>query len=270
MVIDTWASPDVMRSAIVNEDVELTAVPSYVGANLYNKDVDIQLLAVVVWGLLWMIAPEGTEPSWESLRGQTIMMPFPNDMPDLVFQYLAAANGLVVGEDFEIEYYAQPPEVVGRLVSGTGKWAVLPEHVATVALAKSNENGQALTRMFDLQAEWANAAGTSPRIPQAGVVVPGWLARERPDVTAAMLDQLEAAADLVNGASPETVAALSQASGLPAPMVEKVIPRLNIEIVPGGEAKEELEKFFTELASLSPDIIGGKLPDEGFYLDDPR
>lgn len=268
--VATWSTPDVLRSMLVNGQSEVTAVPTYVGANLSNRGVDVRVAAVVVWGLLWLIGPEDAEPSWEALRGQTLMVPFRNDMPDLVLRYLAAANGLTVGEDFEIEYYAQTPEVVGRLVSGEGTWAVLPEHVATVALAQAGQNGQSLGRVLDLQQEWAAAAGTSPRIPQAGIVVPGALADDHPDVVGAVLDELEQSVATVNAADADTVAALSEASGVPAPLVEQVIPRLNLEVVPGGEAREELETFYSELASLSPEIIGGKLPDASFYLDDPR
>lgn len=267
--IGTWASPDVLRALLVDGQSEVTAVPTYVGANLYNRGVDVRLAAVLVWGLLWLLGPDGTPANWESLRGQTVMVPFPNDLPDLVFRYLAGVNGLTPGEDFTIEYYAQPPEVVGRLVSGGGSFAVLPEHVATVALAQAGQNGRALTRLFDLQAEWAAATGSSARIPQAGVVV-SEAVHERPDALAAILDALDDAVTTVNAASPETVAALSEASGVPAPLVEQVIPRLNLKVVAAGDARAELERFFTELATLSPDIIGGALPGADFYLPDPR
>lgn len=270
ITVDVWTTPDILRSVLVNGNSDVTAVPSYVGANLANRGVDVQLAAVVVWGLLWVIGPDGTEPTWDSLRGQTVMVPFQNDMPDLVFQYLAKANGLTPGVDFTIEYYAQPPEAVARLVQGAGTWAVLPEHVATVALAQAGQNGHALTRVLDMQQEWAAATGTSPRIPQAGIVVPTALAAERPDVIAAVLDELERTVALVNAAAPETVARLSEASGVPEPIVTQVIPRLNLDVVPAAEAREELERFYTELATLSPDIIGGGLPDASFYLADPR
>ena len=267
--LNVWNTPDVLRSILVNSETEVAAVPSYVGANLYNRGVDLHMAAVVVWGLIWLVGPEGTPADWESLRGQTVMIPFPNDMPDLVFRFLAAANGLTPGEDFELEYYAQPPEIIGRLATGGGTWAVLPEHVVTLALAKAKQNDQAVGRVFDLQAEWAAATGSSPRIPQAGIVVRGELA-DRPEVVAALLDALEASVAVVNAAEPDTLAALSEASGVPPPVIGQVIPRLNLEVVPAAEAQAELEEFFGELASLSPDIIGGGLPDAAFYLADPR
>lgn len=268
--IDTWTTPDILRSLLVNNQTDVTAVPSYLGANLYNRGVDVRLAAVLVWGLLWVIGPDGTEADWKALRGQTVLIPFQNDMPDLVFQFLAKANGLTPGEDFTVEYYAQPPEVVARLMSGGGTWAVLPEHLATVALAQASQADLGLGRVFDLQQEWAKATGSEPRIPQAGIVVPGWLADERPDVLAAVLDALEASVGQVKAASDDTVAALAEAQALPAPIVAQIIPRLNLDVVPAKEAQSELERLYSELATMSPEIIGGGLPDDAFYLADPR
>lgn len=269
--INTWATPDVVRTILVNENSEVTAVPTYVGANLFNRGVDVRLAAVIVWGMLWLIGPDGTPATWESLRGQTVMVPFPNDMPDLVFRHLAIENGLIPGEDFEIQYFVKPPEVVAQLVSGKGTWAVLPEHAATMSIVKANKNNQNIGRVLDLQAEWAKATGAdSPRIPQAGIVVPGWIADERPDVIAALLDELEKSVETVNAKAPATLGALSEVTGMPAPIIGQIIPRLNLEVVPGAEARVELERFFKELASLYPDIIGGVLPDAKFYIEDPR
>lgn len=268
--IDVWASPDVLRGMLTSGQTDITAVPTYVGANLYNKDVDVQMVAVVVWGLLHVIGPEGTEASWESLRGQTIMLPFQNDMPDLVFQYLARANGLVIGTDVQVEYYAQPTEVVARLASDQGSWAVMPDHTATLAINKAIKEGVNLMRVLDLQQEWGSATGTEPRIPQAGIVAQSAFAQQHPDLIAALLDDLTEAVSVVNAADEDTVALLAEANDLPAPVVADVIPRLNLDVVPADDARAELEAFYTELAELSPDIIGGQLPDDGFYLADPR
>lgn len=161
----TWATPDVLRSQLLDNQADVAAVPTYTGANLFNKGIDVRMVAVVVWGLLWLVGPEGQTGNWNALRGQTVMVPFPNDMPDLVFQYLAKANGLTPGVDFEVEYYQQPLELVGRLVQGTGKWAVLPEHVATIAVNQAKLSGHSVSRALDLQAEWGRATGKGTLIP---------------------------------------------------------------------------------------------------------
>ena len=267
---DVWTTPEVLRAMLVNDQTDVTAVPTNVAANLANRGVDVRLAAVVVWGLLWLIGPDDVAKSWESLRGQTVMVPFKDDIPDLVFRYLASANGLEAGTDLEVEYYSMPPEVVARLVAGSGKWAVLPEHLTTLGLTETSKAGRRIGRVLDLQQEWATATGGSPRVPQAGIVVPASLAEERPDVVGAVLDELDRTVAAVNTAAPDTLARLSESTGLDASVIADVIPRLNLDVVPAAQARGELERFFEELLTLSPDIIGGRLPDSTFYLADPR
>lgn len=266
---NTWSTPDELRGLLTSGRSDVTAVPTYVGANLANKGVEVKMAAVTVWGLLYLIGPDGATADWDSLKGETVMMPFPNDMPDLVFRTVAEENGLEPGTDFEIENYATPQEAVMRLVSGKGDWAVLPEHVATVALGKANEQGHELKRVMNLQDEWAEFSGGSPRIPQAGLVVSAEIA-DRPDVLSALFDDLEAAVATVNAADDATVAELAELFDLPEAIVADVIPRLNLEVVAAADARDELETFFSKLAEGNPDIIGGELPAADFYLADPR
>lgn len=265
---NTWSTPDELRGLLTSGRTDVTAVPTYVGANLANKGVDVKLAAVTVWGLLYLIGPDGAAHDWDALKGQTVMMPFPNDMPDLVFRTLAEENGLEPDKDFKIENYATPPEAVMRLVSGQGQWAVLPEHVATVALANANKADRNLGRVLNLQDEWAAVTGGSKRIPQAGIVVSSELA-ERPGFMKALIDALTDAVAEVNAADPATVKKLAESFDLPEAVVADVIPRLNLEVVSGEDAKDELEKFFTKLSEGNPEIIGGKLPPADFYLPTP-
>lgn len=269
ITVEEWASPDELRALLVNGGTDFTAVPTYVAANMYNKDLDVKLAAVTVWGMLDLIGPDGSElDDWEQLRGETVMVPLPGDMPDLVFRYLAQANGLVPGEDFEIVNYQQPPEVVNRLVSGEGDWAVLPEHVSTVGMKKAQQNGIQLARVLNLQEQWGKATGGEARIPQAGVAVRSSLLAKEPHLLEAFYQALETSINTVNAAEESTVTKLSESSGVPAPVVAEVIPRLNLEFVRAKDARKELEQFYSTLAEMNPDIIGGSLPDADFYLGD--
>ena len=64
--------------------------------------------------------------------------------------------------------------------------------------------------------------------------------------------------------------AISSVNEVPADVVKEVIPRLQLQIVSGADAKDELEDFYTRMSTLDPDIIGGSLPAEDFYVADPR
>ncbi|WP_168583483.1 ABC transporter substrate-binding protein [Gephyromycinifex aptenodytis] len=271
VTFDTWASPDVMRSLITSGKSDLIATPSYTGANLHNKGVDVRLLAVTVWGSLHLIGPKDAPPDWQSLKGSTIVTFFKGDMPDLVLQYLLRKNGLTPGKDVTIEYVSEPAEVSSALVSGKASYGVLPEQAATMTVKKAGEAGRALTSVIDMQAAWAKATGQSePRMPQAGILVRGDLPEKNPQELSAIAKEIDASIGRLNAGDSDALRLVSERSKVPQPLVTSVMPRLNLEYVPAKQARAELERFYTELATLDPQIIGGKLPDDAFYLDDVR
>ena len=263
---EPWKNPDELRARLSSQQADVSAVPTYVGANLYNRELDVRLINTLVWGLLYVVGPDVEQADWSSLEGKSIIVPFKGDMPDLVFRYLAEKNGLNPQEDLDIQYVSAPPEAVQALVSGRADYAVLPEHLATVAVRKGGQAEVPLARSISLQEEWAAATGREPRFPQAGILVSGQLAEEHPEVVEALQAQFEESIGWINE-NPEEAAQLAaeRIDSIEAPVAEAAIPNLNLRYRTAAEAKEELEFFFEELSTLSPEIIGGNLPDDGFY-----
>ena len=267
---DNWNTTDVLKSLLVNGETDLAATPSYAAANLFNKGVPVRLVAMQVWGMLYVIGPSGSsEQGLEALRGKTVGVPMPNDMPDLVFRYLLGQKGWSADSDLTITPYPDGQGALNALLTGEVEYAVLPEHPASVSLAKAQQQGKSLERTVDLQALWAEVTGGEARFPMAGLVMPSALT-ENSALVGAVLSELEAAVEDVNAMSEETVDAISSVNEVPADVVKEVIPRLQLQIVSGADAKDELEDFYTRLATLNPDIIGGSLPAGDLYISDPR
>ena len=269
---DSWASADALKSLLINGETDLAAAPSYAAANLFTKSVALRLIAMQVWGMLYVIGPAGSSgKGLEALRGRSVGVPMPNNMPDLVFRYLLGQKGWNAETDLSITPYTDGPgAALNALLTGDVEYAVLPEHPASVSLAKAQQQGKSLERTVDLQALWAEVTGGEARFPMAGLVMPQSLTDSHPELVGAVLNELEAAVADVNAMSDATVQAISEANNVPVPVVKEVIPRLQLEIVPAAAAQGDLEDFYTRLSTLSPDIIGGSLPAKDFYVADPR
>ena len=267
--VQNWASTDVLKSLLINGGTDLAATPSYASANLFNKGVPVRLVAITVWGMLYVVGPEGSAAQGiEALRGKKIAVPLPNNMPDLVFRYLMKQQKSDPG--FEAVSYEQTQAAVNALLKREVDFAVLPEHVATLASAKAKKEGRTLERTLNLQQLWAQVTGGKPRFPMAGVVMPAKLADANPALVGGVLSELEAAVAEVNSLAELTIKAISDKTEVPPPVVKEVIPRLQLEVVPAQKAKAELEDFYTRLSELSPDVVGGKMPAAEFYAADPR
>lgn len=266
---EPWRTPDELRARLASGQADVSAVPTYVGANLYNRGLDVRLINVLVWGMLYVVGPDGETTDWSQLRGKTVLVPFKGDMPDLVFRHLADENGLNPAKDIDLRYVATPPEAVQMLIGGQAPYAILPEHLATVAIQKAAAAGKPLARLMSLQDEWAAATGGEAGFPQAGILVSSALADSHPEVVEALQDDLAESVSWIN-ANPAEAAELAgqRIAGMKAPIAERAIPNLNLRFSTAADARPELEAFFGELAELSPKIIGGKLPDDGFYFEE--
>lgn len=262
VIYSPWKSPDELRARLTSGQADVSAVPSYVGANLYNRGIEVKLLNVMIWGILYVVGPEGEAVDWESLRGQTVYVPMKGDMPDLVFRYLLTKNGLDPSKDLKLEYVSASQELVALLASGKAKYAVIPEHLATMATKKVKNT----SKVMNLQEEWAKATGQPARIPQAGILVSDKLIKENPELVVALQQAFEQSVSYLND-SPQEAAKeiIKYQEGLTTELITELIPSLNLQFVSAQDAKTELEFFYKELSVLSPEIIGGKLPDEDFY-----
>ena len=262
----TWDSPDELRARITSNQAQISALPTYVGANLYNKGADIQLINTLVWGVLYIVGADKSVQSLEDLKGKTVHVPFKGDMPDLVFRYLLDQKGMEIGQDIFIEYVSTPQETVQLVLAKKAEYAVLPEHTASMAVRRGNQEGLQLQKIISLQEEWGKITGKEARIPQAGIVVNRSLIQSNPEIVKILQEQLKDNIQKIND-NPEKAAQtiVKYQDGLEEDFIVNLLPDLNLTFVDAQKAKEELEFFYTELAKLSPDIIGGKLPDEGFY-----
>lgn len=268
---DTWASADVLKSLLVNGETDLAATPSYAAANLFTKGVPLRLIAIQVWGMLYIVGPaDSSAQGLEALRGATVGVPMPNNTPDLIFRYLIGQKGWDADSDLSIRSYTEGQEALNAMLTGEVEYAVLPEHAASACLAKAEQQGSTLERTVNLQELWAEVTGGKARFPMAGLVMPQTLTDSHPELVGAVLNELEAAVADVNAVPDATVQAISEANDVPVPVVKEVIPRLQLEIVPAATAQDELEDYYTRLSTLNSDIIGGSLPANDFYLADPR
>ncbi|WED23916.1 ABC transporter substrate-binding protein [Vibrio sp. JC009] len=261
-----YRDPDVLRTNFVTGRWELAGAPSYVAANLHNKGMNVRLMNIMTWGLLYVISADGSISKIEDLQGQDIIMPYKADMPDLVFQYIAQKKGMVQGKDYRLNYVSTPFEGLQLLLSGRAKHAVLPEPAATAALLKGKKAGKKMARVINLQKSWGEATGGPARIPQAGMMVSDSLLNEMPELPDQFHTALQASTDWVVN-NPSDAGRLGEKyMPLKAPVIERSIPHSNFALVKAKDIQQEIEDFFSILAELNPAIIGDKLPGSDFYL----
>lgn len=262
--LTVWRNPDELRAGLTSGAIDLSVVPAQAAANLYNRGMGIRLVNVMTNGLLYVMAKEGAvEGSLEGLAGKSLAVPFPNDTPDFVIRALLEREGLT--DQVTLSTPATPMEAAQMLLAGRVDAAVLAEPVATVATMRAKQAGESLARVVDLQVAWGAVTGLGPIVPQAGLAVTKGFAEAHGD----LIEPLHAALVASTGevlANPQVAAeAAAEALEMPAPMLAASIPNCNLTATKATEARKPLEAMFNLMQSGNADILGGKLPDDGFY-----
>lgn len=267
MEIKPWNKGDQLLAMITSNEVNLSATPITNAFMLYNKGIDIQLVNVSVWGMLYVLSPEDSVKSVTDLKGQQIAVAGQGGLHDLVFRHLLIQNGMDPNQDVEI-LYLDLPEASAKLATGELKYAVLNEPNSSMATLNARKGGVELKRVLDLQQEWQKLTGQEKaRIPQAGFVVLNGEQVGKAAV-AKFHESFSAAAEWVNNNPAEAGPIVEKHfEWMKAPAVEQSLQfaRLNPEWA--AECQEEIEAFFTELSKTAPpEALGGKLPDAEFYF----
>ena len=271
-----WKDPDQLRVLAMDgkANVDFIAMPSNVAANLYNRGVKLQLVNISTWGVLWMVSRDANLKTLADFKDKEVVMPFRADMPDIVFQVIAEKAGLDVRRDFRLRYVGSPLDAMQLLIMRRADHALLSEPAVSMALRKTKSFpvsviAPELHRSVDLQREWGRLLQRPARIPQAGMVA---LGRALADPALVEKFQKAYAASLAwCEKHPE------ECGKLVAKRVDMLTPEGvadsvrvdNAVFVTAREAKPELEFFFGLLHAKQPALVGGKLPDGGFYYGSP-
>lgn len=266
-----WTNPDQLRALVLGGDVDFVAAPSNVAANLYNRRAPLRLLDVSVWGMLWLVSRNEEWHTLAQFKGQEIAMPFRADMPDILFQLLARQQGLNPARDFRLRYVASPLEAMQLLITRRVEHALLAEPAISMALRKTQSFpvsivAPQLHRSVNLQQEWARVFQRAPEIAQAGVAAVGEVRQD-----AALLHQVRAALAEAHAWCWANPKACGEMVNRHAPMLQAEAVADSLLAVPAvwrsaRDARAELEFLFNHLLQSQPAVLGGKLPDDGFYF----
>ena len=255
-------APDILVSKLLSGEFDISALPTNLAATLYNKDAGYQLLAMNTWGVLYVVSTDTSITSWDDLKGRTINTFGLGATPDVVFRYLLSENNIDPDKDVTIDYSIPQIEIANAMIAGKVDTALLPEPLVTMVTTKNSD----LKIVMDLQSEWKKIHGEDIPMAQGSLVVKKEFAEKNPEIVAAFLNLYEESISWVNTSLEQAGVLVEKHNiGMPAKIAEKAIPRSNIRFMTAMDARQSVESYLEVLFNFSPQTVGGKIPDEGFY-----
>lgn len=261
-----WRNPDEMRAGLTSGTMGALVLPVQVAANLYNRGMKLKLLNIMTKGLIYIVSTDTGIDGFPALKGRKLAVPFRNDMPDLVVARLLSHYNMMPGTDLVVENTGSPIEAMQMLMAGRVDAVLAPEPACTAAIMMGKMAGKDVRRVIDVQAVWGEVTGKEPVLPQAGMALTDALSAAAPELADGLQAALEAAADKVN-ADPANAAKVAAPSlDFPEPVLAASIATSKLVAMRSGHARPAIEAMLSTLADSDPAIIGGHLPDDGFYL----
>jgi NitT/TauT family transport system substrate-binding protein len=256
------ASVELMTAKIISGEYGAGVLPVNVAAKLRASGIPIRLAAVVGEGMLSFLSADRSIHSLADLRGKRIALAGQGATPDYLFRRLLRGARLDPAKDLRLDYSLPYPEAAAALAAGEIAYAVLPEPFSTMA----RQRNPRLEERLDLGALWKAETGQDS-YPMTCLVVSSALADRRPELVRTLL---AASADSIAwvASHPAEAGALVERHdlGLKAAVAAAAIPRCAFAFKDARSARPGIEALLDAFIELAPASVGGRLPDDGFYL----
>ncbi len=265
-----WQNADQLRAMVAGEQGDFVTIPSNNSAIFYNKGLVLKALDISVWNITYLVSKDPSVNSFTDIKGQSLVVSFKGSVPDVMFQYIATKEGLDPATDFDLRYAADPTQAAQLLLSGQVDNAVLSEALTTSVILQSQATEEPFLRALAFDEAWVTATGNTgdaALTPIAGTVATASVL-DKPEVIAAFMEEYRKAVEWML-ANPEEAGRLVETElpelGLKAAPMTESLKNITWEFTPAAQARPSLEAFYQALSEISPEVIGGKLPDDGFY-----
>ena len=258
--VEILNEPLQVRKMMIDGTADLAILPSTMGAIVYNKGMDYRLVAVPVWGTLYLVGSDTTVTTWKELMGKRVFVMARGMTPDILFRYLLHKNGLEPAKDVTLDYsFPTHIDLAQAVRAGKAPLAILSEPQATLVL----QDNSTLRRIFSLDEEWKRFEGTP--LAETAFLGRAPFLRNHRHMVEKLLASYARSTEWVQ-AHPDSAAHLIVHYDILPDSLAAVtaIPRINLKFVRASAVEKEVMDYFRIFHSLNPEIIGGKMPDEDF------
>ncbi|NMC41190.1 MAG: ABC transporter substrate-binding protein [Bacteroidales bacterium] len=254
--------PLIVRKMMIDGSADFAILPTTMAAITYNKGFDYRLVAVPVWGTLYLMGSDTTISEWKNLRGKRVHVMARGMTPDELFRYLLVRNGIDPGKDISLDYsFPTHIDLANAAGAGRAALAVLSEPMASIVM----KNNRAVRRIFSLNEEWAKFEGM-PLAETAFMAKRSVLENNR-DLAEKIIASYKSSTIWVNKYPDSAAALIVRYNILPDfEAALNAIPLSNLKFERAFDVMDEVKEYLGVFYRMNPEITGGKIPDEGFFF----
>lgn len=164
-----------VRKMMLDGTADFALLPTTMAAILYNKGLEYRLMAIPVWGTLYLFGSDTTIKTWEDLKNKRIHVMAKGMTPDILLRYLLVKYGLDPEKDVNLDYsFPTHIDLANAVASGIAELGVISEPLVSLAISKNKKSDI----IFDLNTEWYNIEGVP--LAQTAIMAKADLLSKRP------------------------------------------------------------------------------------------
>lgn len=255
---EMFTMPEEIVTKLSNDELDIAAIPANLASTLYNKtEGKIQVAAINTFGVIYIVDNSDSINTINDLEGKTIYAVGKGTTPEGVLTTVLKENNI---ENVNIEFKQEPAEILAILASGEDKIAMLPEPFVSVVMNKNDK----VKRKISMADEWKKINNNSEQV--TGVLV----ARKEfidnnPRIFKEFLEDYEDSIEDVIDDLDDVSKIVEQLGIIPQGLAYSSIPNIDIRYMDGNKMEDTLSNYLEKLFEFEPKLVGGQVPDEGFY-----
>lgn len=256
------SDPMQIEAMMMQNKLDFAVLPTVMAANLYNKGVEYRLLAIPIWGTLYLATNDSTVDKIEQLNNQTVHIFGQGATADILLQEYLQNN---VKQKVKIDYsYNSNHEIAMALLHKKIKFAVVSEPQMSVLLSKDT-NIHILT---EITCEDKEVPFNTNIFAQTAFVVNNRLSVDYTNIIDAVSSAYAESCNFTSQQTDEAAKLLLKHGYYPDLITAfRSIPLCNIHYVPATEIKDKISRYLSIFYKTEPKSVGGKMPDEHFIFN---
>lgn len=260
--VQIFDEPLQLRKMMLEGTADFAVLPTTMAALLYNKGLDYRVAAIPLWGSFYLCGNDESVRSLADLKGKKVFLMAKGMTPDIMFRHLLVKSGLEPYRDVDLDYrFPTHTDLANAAIAGCAQMCVLTEPYLSQVL---NGNPD-LHVLLDLNRIWEDVENQPEA--ETAFLCRGVLADSCSRVILNLVDAYRASAEWVKD-YPDSAAVLSATYNINPDTLALMqsVSRTNINVVGAAEAEHNIFDYLEVFSGMSPESIGGKLPDEKFIV----
>lgn len=259
-----WQNPDQLRAGVASGSMQVMMSPANVCSMLKNKGFDVGYVNFLITSITSLISKNAPINELKELEEKTIILPFKNDMPDIVLNTLLRYEGVDVSR-VKIIYSSTPVEALSLFLSKDDiDAAYIPEPMASASLLKAKMTSKKVYKGVSSDEIWKKHFGLN--IYQAGIIAKrDFYANHQNEFEILHQDLKDALSWSMQ--NPQSAANIgSNFLKAPKPALQMALHNSNLCVVKASEVKKDVMEFLSIINEYNPTLIGGKMPKDDIFL----